>query len=523
MSRRLEAIAALARADVRERVRRYSFLITLGLVLWLGAGTFDGSVSVSIGNSQGTINAAWVGGMMTVVAIAFLSLIGFWIVKNAVDRDERTGVGAILATTPLSRLEYTLGKAASHFLVLGAMVAILALCGIALLLVQGGGADGARGGFDALAFLGPFVICGIPAFALTAALAILFETTPGLRGGAANALWLFVWVALLMASTGAKTPLMDPWGILIIQKSMAAAAHAQLGIDPSNFTVQLNPGMAQAFPRRFLWTGVMWTPEILASRVAWLLVAVGIAALAAVPFHRFDPSRRRMRLGLPGGTRAVAGAGAATTAAPTPRREWPSLIAWLPRGIVGSELRLLVGGANRWWSLVALGLIVAGWLAPLTAAKSAVLLAAWIWPLLAWSQLGGRDARFDTEAFVLSAPGALTRQLPAAWLAGVLLTAAMGSGVGARLAMAADGSGFAAWAAATLFIPALALALGLLSRGNKLFEVTYTVLWYVGPLNRTPPLDFMGATGAGHPVVWLAATAACLAVAFALRARQLRG
>lgn len=517
MSRRIEAIAALAWADVLERVRRYSFLVTLGFVLWLGAGTFDGTVSVSIGETQGAINAAWVGGMMTVVATSFLSLIGFWIVKNAVARDERTGVGAILATTPLSRLEYTLGKATSHFLVLGAMVAILALCGIALLLMQGGGANGTGSGFDLVAFLSPFLICGVPAFALVAALAILFETTPGLRGGAANALWLFGWTALIMLSAETKSPLLDPFGILIIQKSMAAAAHAQLGVDPSNFSIQLNPGMAQAVPPRFLWTGVTWTAEILASRALWLLVAAGIAALAAVPFHRFDPSRRRAQRAQPKAGRAE---GSTVAAARRPRfapRDW------LPRGMVGSELRLLLGGSNRWWALVALGLILAGWLAPLPAAKSGVLLAAWIWPLLVWSQLGGRDARFGTEAFILSAPGSLTRQLPAAWAAGVLLTAAMGSGVGARLAIAGDGAGFAAWAAATLFIPALALALGLVSRGNKLFEVIYMILWYAGPLNRTPPIDFMGVTGQSQPGVWFALAAACLAVAFGVRARQLRG
>jgi len=40
----------------------------------------------------------------------------------------------------------------------------------------------------------------------------------------------------------------------------------------------------------------------------------------------------------------------------------------------------------------------------------------------------------------------------------------------------------------------LALALGLLSRGNKLFEVVYMVLWYAGPVNRVAALDFRGAT-----------------------------
>ena len=191
--------------------------------------------------------------------------------------------------------------------------------------------------------------------------------------------------------------------------------------------------------------------------------------------------------------------------------------------MIGSELRLLLGGANRWWALVAAGLVFAGWVAPLAAARSGVLVGAWLWPLLRWSDLGGRDAKNGTEAFILSAPRTLTRQLPAAWSAGVLLAAVMGSGIGARLALAGDRNGFAAWFAAVLFIPALALALGLVSRGNKLFEVVYVVLWYAGPLNHVAALDFMGTTGAGNPGTWYVATALALAAAFAIRARQLRG
>jgi hypothetical protein len=69
----------------------------------------------------------------------------------------------------------------------------------------------------------------------------------------------------------------------------------------------------------------------------------------------------------------------------------------------------------------------------------------------------------------------------------------------------------------------MALALGLLSRGPRLFEVLYTILVYLGPAHRTPALDFMGATGASHPAFWLAATALLLAVAGMVRARLSRG
>jgi hypothetical protein len=510
----VRAIAALARADLLERVRRFSFLVTLAFVLWLGIGTFDGSVSVNVGGAAGRVNAAWAGGMMSIVAIMFLSLAGFWVVKNAVDRDERTGVGPILATTPLSRVQYTVGKALSHLLVLLTFVALLVLCGVALLVVQGG-TPGAPGRFDPLVFLAPFVLCAVPALAITAALAILFETTPGLRGGAANALWLFGWGGIFVAAMGTDNPLLDPWGVLLLQKSMAAAAQAQLDIDPGQFSVQIHPGASGSDLRTFLWTGVDWSPALVLSRVAWLAAAGGIATLAAIPFHRFDPSRRGAR-GAFGRKKKAPAAGTADRVAWSPAR-------LLPPGIVGSELRLLVGGANRGWWLVACGLFVAGWVVPLAAARSGVLVAAWLWPLLRWSDLGARDARHGTEAFVLTAPRGLVRVLPAAWLAGVLLAAWIGSGVGVRLLATGDAAGFTAWLAGALFIPAMALALGLLSRGNRLFEVLYTVLWYIGPAHRTPELDFMGMTGASRPLTWLVATAVLLAVATAVRARQLRG
>jgi hypothetical protein len=71
-------------------------------------------------------NSAWLGSMMTLVSTLFVSLVGFYIVKNAILRDEQTRVGRILASTPMSRVFYTLAKSLSNFVVLALMVAVLA-------------------------------------------------------------------------------------------------------------------------------------------------------------------------------------------------------------------------------------------------------------------------------------------------------------------------------------------------------------------------------------------------------------
>jgi hypothetical protein len=139
--------------------------------------------------------------------------------------------------------------------------------------------------------------------------------------------------------------------------------------------------------------------------------------------------------------------------------------------------------------------------------------------------MGNREARNATEGLVFSAPRPLGRQLPAAWAAGVLLALATGGGVALRLALAGDRAGLGAWLVGALFVHTLALALGVWSGGGKLFEVIYLLLWYLGPLQHVPAMDFLGAAPAavakGMPLVYLAATALLGAATVAGRRRQL--
>jgi hypothetical protein len=51
----------LARADFLERVRRYSFLVMLGLVVLLGYQTAIGNMAVAAWRYRGEFNSAWVG------------------------------------------------------------------------------------------------------------------------------------------------------------------------------------------------------------------------------------------------------------------------------------------------------------------------------------------------------------------------------------------------------------------------------------------------------------------------------
>ena len=65
-----------------------------------------------------------------------MSLAGFYIVKNSVQRDTDTRVGQILAATPMRKDFYTFAKTLSNFAVLACMVVILMLAALAMQLIR---------------------------------------------------------------------------------------------------------------------------------------------------------------------------------------------------------------------------------------------------------------------------------------------------------------------------------------------------------------------------------------------------
>ncbi len=123
----------MVRADFLERVRRYSFLVTLAASLYLAYAVAAEKVWIVVGtNYRGVYNSAWIGVLMALCCSTFLSLAGFYIVKNSVQRDSATRVGQILAATPMRKDFYTLAKTLSNFAVLACMVLVLMLAAVAM-------------------------------------------------------------------------------------------------------------------------------------------------------------------------------------------------------------------------------------------------------------------------------------------------------------------------------------------------------------------------------------------------------
>jgi len=389
--------------------------------------------------------------------------------------------------------------------------------------------------------------------ACVAALAVFFETIPFLRGGLGNVLYFFFWTVALSLPIVSMSVSLDWSGVVVLYQSMREALHR---LDPA-FTEGFNITWKSLEPgelKTFVWTGVDWTAEIVLSRFLWIAGSLGLVCLGGLRFHRFDSSRQRYRnpkvKGRRRGVRAGAGAEAFSDDASWPdsdaigtaktgntvfgriRTTLPALNSQpLFRAFVRpallrvavAEMRLMVRGQRWWWYLGAAGLVIAGLVSSPESARRYLLPASWLWPVLLLSMLGTREERFGTSQMLLSSPRPVVRQTPAAWMAGALLMILTGSGVGLNLLGSGMWPAFGAWCAGVVFVPSLALALGVWSQTNRLFEIVYLLLWYLGPVHplEMPGLDFMGAADAsilsGAPIVFATLGVVLLLLAMAGR------
>ncbi|MEV6977379.1 hypothetical protein [Kitasatospora sp. NPDC093806] len=518
-------LAALALGDFRDRVRRPVYAVTLLAAVGLGCLAVPPAggrwAIVAVGEYRGLYNSAYTGVATALAAALWITVGGFYVVRKGIGRDTDTGVGQILAATPLRSAGYLAGRFLSNLLVLASMLAVLAGTTLVLQLVRG--EDRA---VDPVALLGPFLTLALPVVAVTAGAAVFFETVRPLRGGGGNVVWFLLALAFCIGGQAGGGPF-DGLGVHEVSGSMDAALTGVTGGAPHRpFSLGLTKVDAPLIP--FQWDGLRLSGGFLCGRLVLVLLAVGLAVLPALWFGRFDPARSS---GSVNGGVGATGSGQqdvpTAPAGPAPV-VLPATAPERGRGIgrlVAGEVRILLGGVSRWWWLGAAALGAAAAVLPIGLVTGLVLPALWLWPVLLWSRLGSRQAEHGLDGLLGACPAPRLRLL-AEWASGLVLTVLLGLVPLVRELLAGDVRGAACWAAGALFIPALAMFLGYLSRSHRPFQALYLPLWYL-VANHVAAVDFMGAVrvagrpaGPGPLVVAALALAMLLAVVLLGAARR---
>ncbi len=538
MSRVLLAMGAQLGAEVRTRLRSAGTLVALafilvGSTLWMPdprgkAASLTWRLAGEAVNTP-MYRSPYVGAATAILTAVFFVLVAFYLVAGSVRRDRETGVGAILAATPLGKGAYLAGKVAANTAYLGLIAAMILAVGVGKFLAFG------EGPFEPARFLLPWLLVSVPAMLFVAAMAVLFDVTPGLRSRSGLVIWFFVSMFLFTALPLALGDGPDASGLPAFDPIGLATLHVLVkgSLPPEAREVSIGLIFRDGPLTRVPWAGIEIPWAAAAGRAASALLAVLPFLLSVALFDRFDPARRlawrvlrRPPASPPAAENASAPDGGGRTATAAFRiQELPAIDANPgARAAFLAEARLIWESSPLLrWALLAAG-VAGGALPGESASFAAAAFLLILVPVI--SEAGAREALAGSEALVFSQPSVPLSG--ALWKTGslALFLLAVSAPLLFRAALSSPAR-LIALVTGLLFVSAFASCSAFLTRGGKLFSGLYLALWYAA-VNRLAAADFCGVLGGGlEPAVrsgYLAAGAAFLGLAMLVeRRRRLTG
>lgn len=524
--RGIQTVLGIMRADLRNRTKRNSFWIIIALTVLITSFFIpaDGAryLTVSFEEYRGIYNSAWVGTVAAMTVSWCLGLFGFYLVKDSIEDDEKTRVGQLIESSPVKKATYLFGKFLSNIGILSFILFTSIVVAILLQFIRGESYV-----IELLDYIVPYLVIAFPALIFISALAILFQTVPILKGVPGNIVFFFFFAVSLLERLWyiefkeVTIIVGDLFANSIAIQGMKTIAYLEIpnytGRASQGFIFQQNP------TQTFVFDGVEWSLGIILGRLIWVLGAIIIIYLAAFLFKGFDPASRGGAI-KQNSKRQLRSKKVSTIAV---KRCPPSPGVPQSAGkfrmikLLLIEIKLMIKGRPSWWYGFTATLIVFSILSsPETHRYFLPIL--WLWPISLFSSLGVREFYDNTVQLILSCSISVRKHIFTMWLSGVIVAVAIGGGIGVRLLINGDWQQALALLVGALFIPAMALCLGVLTQTKRVFEVAYFLLWYMGPLNGIWFLDYIGASFASWQLSWTYLGVACtlLVVTIIIRRHQ---
>ncbi|MEO8010310.1 MAG: hypothetical protein ABI650_01560, partial [Dokdonella sp.] len=372
----------------------------------------------------------------------------------------------------------------SHMVVFALVLAIGLGVGLLAQFVRGEDRS-----IDLVQLVLPVLVLTMPAVALTAFFAILFDTVPWLRRAAGNVIYFFVWIFLFSAfainmdpatSESARTTwFSDPSGVTLAQQSFLENLPALApGIDANAVNIGIDFSESKT-ASRFAWTGWSISAASIGGRLLWVLLAMTATVMLA---PLLDAAARRTPV-------------SATTPVGLRMRMLDRLLKPFSGSSIGlvatSELKLVLRGRQRWWWAVMAICAIVQIAAPLDAMAIAAIVA-WMFGLNVFSRSLLRERDTHTTELVMTASGAASRLRLARTVTAVAI--AVSAVTPALLRLVAQSPNDAAMLGLVAVNVALSgLASAALCRSPRVYELAMVFVAYIG-IQHAGPLAVMSLT-----------------------------
>jgi len=520
-------IYSIVKADYLQRTRSYGFLITLALTIYV-AYLFVPPVTapyttLNVPGYRAAFNSAWVGYVSSMMSTVMLSFYGFLLVNSGIRKDIDTEVGLIIATTSISNFRYLFSKFLSNYLVLLSIASITFLVSIIMFFVRSSGFP-----FIFSKFFFPYLVYALPALFLVASLAVVAEVFLPKRSILQFIIYFFL-CGFIMAGTqdripDATTTFLDPFGLSGLTNNVKDQINSEFNEDVK----QVSFGFIFSKPKpfqTFVWDGMSWDGMFLFSRILWMVFAICLIYFSSFFFHRFDISSgagKKKRLSIP----ELVMEKISFTPSGINMAMMPPVVAdysILP--FLKTELLLLVRKGNKLFWILILSLWLSLFFAPLSISHIYLLPVLWFLQVSRWSDIATKEKTSRVHYFSYASYRPLGRMLPAQMLAGILFAVILAIPLLVRYLLIQDLLSMLYILNGAMFIILSAVCLGILSGGNKLYEILFFLLTY-SVLNQIPFSDYLGSQQHENPLpsllILVSLNVAFGAISFIARGYQAR-
>ncbi|WP_299311721.1 hypothetical protein [uncultured Aquimarina sp.] len=514
----MKTFMSIIKFDYLQRTRSYSFLITLCISLAV-AYTFvpepNASYStIRISDYVGYYNAAWFGYVTAIMTSVFLSLVGFYLVNSGIKTDQVTKIGQITSATPASNFKYLFSKVFSNFLVLSTIVFIVFVMSILLFFLYNDGFP-----FELSQFIIPYVLIPIPAMFFIAVLAVVCEVLFKKYSVIQNISFFFLFSAMVFSTSPTETQfVLDPFGTKIVIHQMEESVKEILQVDEqTSLSIGYVLGNVEK-PKKFEFNGMSFPISFLLSRIAWMLLSTILIIVISPFFHRFNTKDRLKIIG--------------TTPKLFHKREVKEIVlsnlhkSEIDYGIfslVKTELVLLFRKGKRWlWIINLIGMVLLA-IIPIEIAYPLILPVLWFLQVHRLSEISSKEIYHNVHYFAFSSHKPLGRLLTSQLIAGITMILFLASPLLIRSIILKDFSSVGFIIMGSAFIVLLASALGILTKGKKLFEILFFIITYAN-INKITLADYFGglAHSSDYIVSLIIGTIALGIIGFLTRRYQLR-
>jgi hypothetical protein len=497
-------IYSIVKADYLQRTRSYAFLITLVITVYVAylfvPATNATYTTLSTSGFKSVYNSAWVGYVSGLMTTVMLSFYGFLLINSGIKKDIDTEVGLIVATTPISNFKYLLSKQLSNYLVLCTIVGCTFIVSLFMFFIRGAGHP-----FILSNFILPYLLFALPAMFVVAALAVVGEVFLGKRSILQFIVYFFL-CGIVMSTINIKggnapTGILDPFGLSLVSSSIRNQVNSQFNQHIGQVSFGFIFSGQKPF-KVFTWNGINWTALFIFSRLLWIGFALGLVYFSSFFFHRFDVKQTTGKKKKKTAKEIIQAATSPTISAGISRALLPPLVTnYSIFPFIKTELLLLIRQGNKWLWLLNIGLSISMFFAPINISSVFLLPALWFLQVTRWSELATKEKTNRLHYFTFASYKPLLRMLPSQILAGVLLALMLALPLMLRYAFVGNVYPIINIITGALLIVLLAVCLGILTGGKKLFEVAFFMLTYA-VINKIPLADYTGALPEHHTIAF---------------------